>query len=338
MLTNPGQIKDQPLALIDWLKAIGSQLILLHHFSRYGAAADALAPVSGSIGAWLEWEARLAVQAFLVVGGFLAMRAFSLRGGPTGLADWLRQCRRRFLRLAVPLWVALAAAVLAAAVARGLSDHPSIPAAPGLLQGVAHLLMLQDILGQEALSAGIWYVAIDLQLFALLALLCWLPPAAAVLAGIALAAAALFGFNRDAAWEPWAPYFFGSYALGAAVWLAVARLTVRHGAMLVAAAGGLVAAALWVAWRDSLVVAAASAGLLLIGLRSGRAVRPPPAVRWLAAISYGVLLLHYPAYLVADAVAEAWMPGQVSGAVAAVVAAWGLTLILADRLTARFER
>ena len=52
--------------------------------------------------------------------------------------------------------------------------HDSIPDAPDILQLLAHALLLQDLLDQEALSAGVWYVAIDFQLFALAVTLLWL--------------------------------------------------------------------------------------------------------------------------------------------------------------------
>jgi hypothetical protein len=54
-------------------------------------------------------------------------------------------------------------------------EHESISAAPDLGQLLAHVLLLHDLLDQEALSAGVWYVAIDFQLFALAILLLWLP-------------------------------------------------------------------------------------------------------------------------------------------------------------------
>ena len=36
----------------------------------------------------------------------------------------------------------------------------------------------------------------------------------------AIVSASLFVFNRDADWDVWAPYFFGSYGLGALAWWA----------------------------------------------------------------------------------------------------------------------
>jgi hypothetical protein len=77
-----------------------------------------------------------------------------------------QQITRRFVRLVVPYSVALLLAVLVAALVGSWMDHPSVPGAPDLGQLVANALLLQDIVGEEALSAGVWYVAIDFQLFA----------------------------------------------------------------------------------------------------------------------------------------------------------------------------
>lgn len=71
----------------------------------------------------------------------------------------------------VPYAVALVLAVLAAAAVRPWLDHPSVPAEPSLPRLLANALMLQDVVGEEALSAGVWYVAIDFQLFVFSALL-----------------------------------------------------------------------------------------------------------------------------------------------------------------------
>ena len=78
----------------------------------------------------------------------------------------------------------------------------------------------------DALSAGVWYVAIDFQLFALMTLLLWLGRRPrwpqALLLGLMLAS--LFFFNRDEDWDNWALYFFGAYGMGAAAfWAGNAR-------------------------------------------------------------------------------------------------------------------
>ncbi len=82
----------------------------------------------------------------------------------------------------------------------------SIPAAPHVAQFIAHLLVaFHNILDVDALSAGVWYIAIDLQLFALLVIVLWIARAAWAGAspwghgaGGGLAVASLFWFNRDA--------------------------------------------------------------------------------------------------------------------------------------------
>jgi peptidoglycan/LPS O-acetylase OafA/YrhL len=82
--------------------------------------------------------------------------------------------------------------------------------------------LLQDVLGIPSLSAGAWYVAIDLQCFALLAALAvWqrragrtasAAPGPALLALATTASAVLF--NRDPALDMWAVYFLCAYGLG----------------------------------------------------------------------------------------------------------------------------
>ena len=62
---------------IDSLKVIASQLIVLHHFAAYGPLADALEGVTPRLASWFYDYARMAVQVFLVLGGFLAARSLA---------------------------------------------------------------------------------------------------------------------------------------------------------------------------------------------------------------------------------------------------------------------
>ena len=85
--------------------------------------------------------------------------------------------------------------------------HDSIPGATGPLHLLAHAFLLQDLLDQEALSAGVWYVAIDFQLFAVTVILLWLSrqiqcrhpnlETAGLVLITGLTLASLFIFNRD---------------------------------------------------------------------------------------------------------------------------------------------
>jgi peptidoglycan/LPS O-acetylase OafA/YrhL len=210
------------LHFVDALKAIASQFIVLHHLAFYGPlslAAYALAP--GEI-TWFARYARIAVQVFLVIGGFLAARNLAPHGRLTAPHP-AALLGKRYLRLALPYVAMLLISIVCAALARQWMDDDSIPAAPTLWQFTAHMLLLQGILEVDSLSAGVWYVAIDFQLFALMLGILWLAhgarrpwlqrvgPLTIGMVGVT----SLFFFNRDAAWDDWAVYFFGAYAMGA---------------------------------------------------------------------------------------------------------------------------
>ena len=86
------------------------------------------------------------------------------------MPGWPRMARR-FVRLVLPYAVALVVAILVQAAVRPWFAHDSVSAEPGLWQLLAHALLLQGVLGEESLSAGVWYVAIDFQLFVLTTML-----------------------------------------------------------------------------------------------------------------------------------------------------------------------
>ena len=160
-------------ALIDALKAIISQIIVLHHLAFYGPMSDYAAPLAPELFAWLSQYARIAVQTFLVVGGFLAAQSLA-RDGTLVTRPLGQLLGKRFLKLVPPYLAALALALVGAAIARQLMVHDSIPEAPSLGQLLTHLVLLHGHFGFDGLSAGVWYIGIDFQLYALLCLTLWL--------------------------------------------------------------------------------------------------------------------------------------------------------------------
>ena len=343
---------------IDWGKALASQLIVWHHLVHYGPLAPRLSAFAPGLLAWLNGRALYAVQVFLVVGGYLAARSLWPQPGRprVGPADWAPRVAQRWRRL-MPLYAAaLVLAVVCAAIARALMQDKDTPVAPTLVQLIAHGLLLQDLLSQPALSAGVWYVAIDLQLYALLAglaaLLAWVQvraaPAASpieprwgglgALALVALALASIGVFNLRAELEVSALYFFCSYALGVlAAWgrgAASDAARERWGLLIVL----LAACGLLLAWRDRLALAALCAGLLLWqpgrgALRSGAGVAAARIAAQGAAISYALFLVHYPVSLLLTGVAVRWWPADAGHAAAALALIWGASLALAWALT-----
>ncbi len=315
------------LACVDALKAVSSQLIVLHHLAFYGPMSDAAQSLAPGLIGWLADYARIAVQVFLVISGFLAARSLA-PGGYLAVPNPMVTVWRRYQKLVVPYSAAILLAIVGAAIARTWMQHDSIPAAPHLTQFVAHVLLLHNILDVDALSAGVWYIAIDLQLFALLVFALWMARAVsrqALPLGVpvvaALAVASLFWFNRDASWDIWAIYFFGAYGMGAlAFWASNAD---RSPLPLIAlAAIGI--AALVVDFRLRIAVALAAALLLAIARRGGWLEDWPGGrlTAYFGKISYSVFLVHFPVCLIVNALVFHLAPGQPVLNALGMVLAW----------------
>lgn len=288
------------MPLVDAFKVIASQLIVLHHLASYGPLSVAVRPVAPGTVDWLFDYARMAVQVFLVVGGFLAARGLSASGqGLTGSP--LPLIWKRYVRLVIPYLAAIAFAIACSATANHWIDDAAIPARATFKQWLAHAFMLQNLLGFDSLSAGLWYVAIDFQLFALMTLLLWIGRfryfAPALVLGVAVAS--LFWFNRDAAWDHWALYFFGSYGLGAATWWASERGRLATWLGVIAT---IAIAALILDFRMRIALALCVALALGFSRRSGILESWPNArpIAFLGRISFSVFLVHFPIYLLAN--------------------------------------
>jgi peptidoglycan/LPS O-acetylase OafA/YrhL len=322
------------LALIDALKAVASQFIVLHHLACYGPMSDFTHELWPGLITWLSQDARMAVQVFLVISGFLSARALAPQGVLRGQHP-LRLVLSRYIKISLPYLVALLVAVVCTEVARHWMVHDSIPDTPALMQFVAHALLLHSVLGMDALSAGVWYVAIDFQLFVLFVGVLWLarsltdgaPRATAhavmlLVAGFALAS--LFYFNRDSGWDNWALYFMGAYALGAIACWASLPGAARVWRWLLA---GLVLAtvlALVVDFRERIALALAVALLLGAAQWGGWLVSFPRSrvLAYLGKISYSVFLLNFPIGLVVNAAFTRFAPADPVVQTVGVLVAW----------------
>jgi peptidoglycan/LPS O-acetylase OafA/YrhL len=325
---------------IDALKFLASHLIVLHHLLAYGPISDALSQAAPDLSSWLFNQSRMAVQIFLVMGGYLAARALS----PKGLAwngSLLQVISQHYQKRVLPFLVAILLAIVGAALARLWLSDAFIPAAPTWQQFLAHALLLQGLLGQDALSAGIWYVAIDFQLFALMALLLWLAhkiqavvrmlypsaPEIAQLLVLTVMLSSLFFFNRHAILDNWALYFFGAYGLGAAAyWVGGAR---RPGWYLccIAVCGGM---ALMLDFRERIAVAFVVALFLSVlqcyAIESTVAalpVRLKQLVAKMSQLSYALFLVHFVVLMLGNAL---FYHLGFEGPLAAVLAVMGIWL------------
>jgi peptidoglycan/LPS O-acetylase OafA/YrhL len=319
---------------VDVLKVVAAQLIVWHHFSAYGPMADTMTLAWPQLMEWLYRYARLAVQVFLVVGGYLA--AQSVMSKP--ITHPLVHIIKRYLRL-VPFYVlALALISVAVAVSRDTIHASWLPSEPTVWQFVAHGLLMHDLLGVEALSSGAWYVAIDFQLYALLVVLCHVLHSAhqqrLSLVVALLCIASMWQFNRVDELDIWAIYFFGAYGLGVlAAWAKRSAFEAKVFWLTALFAVG----ALWLEYRTRLSLALLTAVWLVI--------KPKAMVHWtpvkrvvhrLSNSAYVLFLTHFGVIVITSALWHLCQLSQPRTAWAVMGLAWlcsvGLGLVLHEKL------
>lgn len=341
--TVPAPYPERPSGrsfLLDLLKAGGCILIVLHHLAFYGPMSDVVAEHWPALMDWLVDDGRLAVQVFLVCAGYLAAASFS-RNPEMDARRFVQLAWRRYLRLSLPLLGALSMAVLVTELIRPHFPHPSLSAVPEGWQVVAHVLLLQHLIDLEALSAGVWYVAIDFQLYLLsmLALWCvsrwmrthpsWRAEALRVQVFLVLTLLSLVRWNLNSDMDMYGTYFFGAYGMGWLAWRTRQSRIPPKGWVGLLCMGLL---ALWVdprlrimtAWAAAMLLAAAPASWLAPRQAKGFLQR---VTARLALISYSVFVIHYAMSLVVSAVVTHWWPQSLAGNALGMLMALGLSLL-----------
>jgi peptidoglycan/LPS O-acetylase OafA/YrhL len=298
------------MPFVDALKAIACLSIVAHHLAAYGPMSQIAYPLFPALIDGVYEYGRMTVPVFFVVAGFL----FAGKHAPSGvllIPHPIQAIKRRYFRLVVPYLAALSLAIGCSAVARIWMVHESIPVAVGPFQLLAHALLLQDLLDQEVLSAGIWYVAIDFQLFVMVVMLLWLSrqiqqrnpnlKAGGLILITGLTLASLFVFNRDKSLDETAFYFFGSFGLGILVYWTSDMPRRKLSLVLLAL---VVITALLVDFRFRIAVAGGV--MLMLGLAKQHgfllgSLPVPVFLTSLGRISYSIFLVHFPLCLVVNA-------------------------------------
>ena len=328
--------------LIDVLKVVAAQIIVLHHCVSYGELASAAKELLPSVSSFLFHYGRYAVQIFLVMAGYLAAQsaekafaishAHSKLGGSRLVAQL---AMRRYLRLVGPYVAALFITIVCAALARQWSADEYIGQPETIAQILAHLFLLQGLLGYDSISAGVWYVAIDWQLFTALAVIYAVFQRPVMRIGVIsiLIVASLLYFNRHASFENSFIYFIGAYGLGILAYWAGSLKAIKDGInpvnakrILLAIALILLLSALHSVWlRNYLAL-----GIAFLLLYAGNRSYPNPqswlarAMQWASARAYCAFLIHFAFILLVNTVLIGL--GVQSPAVA--VAAIGLLTVL----------
>ncbi|MEY4557836.1 MAG: hypothetical protein RLY42_1012 [Pseudomonadota bacterium] len=297
-------------AFIDNIKGIACLLIVFHHLAFYGPMSDvANAVIPNSIDFFFDY-ARLAVAAFLCVGGFLTGLKLC---EPNFFAKHSVQkvIWQKYLRLVIPYIGAIALAIAASFVASRLMQHHSISAMPDAPQLLSHLLFLQNILGYESLSAGLWYVAIDFQLFAVCALLVFLveklSPASwsyrstrlisvTIFSGLTIAS--VMYFNLYDVYDVWFIFFFATYGLG--LLAALLARSQSHHVLILSVVAVTIFSLYYQEFRERLSVALLMSFLLFSSYQSSWSQSKlwNNPLRKIGEMSYSIFLVHFPVSLV----------------------------------------
>jgi peptidoglycan/LPS O-acetylase OafA/YrhL len=328
--------------LIDALRVLAAQIIVLHHCVSYGNLASAASELLPSVGGFLFDYGRYAVQVFLVMAGYLAAqsaeKAFAISHSHAKLSGArlvVQLAIRRYLRLVGPYIVALLITIVCAMLARQWSLDEYIGQPESIAQVLAHLFLLQGVLGYESISAGVWYVAIDWQLFTVLAVVYAVFQRPGMRIGVMsiLIMASLLYFNRHADYENSFIYFIGAYGLGIlAYWassLNAIQKSINHASakkILIAIAIILLLSALHSVWLRNYLALGIAFLLLYLGNRPYSHPHKwlARAMQWASARAYCAFLIHFAFILLANTVLIGL--GMQSSAVA--VAAIGLVSVL----------
>jgi peptidoglycan/LPS O-acetylase OafA/YrhL len=331
--------------LIDGLKALAAQTIVVHHLVSYGPMAEAAGVAAPGLVAWFGYYGRWAVQVFLVLAGFLTAQALCAR--ETGLSHPWSLIAKRYVRLVWPFGVAVTLAVIAAEIARFWTDDSMLPETAGLMQYLSHWLLIHGVLGHESLSTGVWYVAIDFQLFLLTVLLLWSSQAlrwagwAPLLIG-ALTMASLVWIRTWSDWDNWAPYFYNAYGVG----LLMGWLTRREHQALPWVRAALLGVLGVLVWQFAATLNGRLAVILavsiLLWVASFPVVRVMPnmfgglkpllgaTINYLGATSFALFLVHFPVSMLVNAAQDRFDWTAPQDGVMAMVFAWFGSMLLAD--------
>ena len=212
MVQPPTNLKNH-FFTIDLLKSIAVQIIILHHLSNYGQISYAARELWPAIFEWLGNYGRYAVEIFLVMGGYLAVKNISTQVSTKGL---IIPVFNRYLRLVPTYFTALIFTIVCATIARSFNYELYMGQPETLWQVLSHLILLQQILGFESISLGVWYVAIDWQLYFFFATIFFFLKSykKSIFCLSIFMLSAFCYFSQESAYENYFIYFIGVYGLG----------------------------------------------------------------------------------------------------------------------------
>lgn len=336
-------------ALFDNLKGLACLFIMAHHLAVYGPMSDvayALIPQSTD---WFYEYGRMAVSVFLALGGFLTGLRISTANAfvKKSVTEFIWH---KYKRLIIPYLAAIGLAILCSWLASQWMTHESISGSPTVLQLISHALLLQNLLGYDSLSAGLWYVAIDFQLFVVSVLIVFLveriapaswsynkTQAIEVFFLALLSITSLFVFNLRSHLDNTFLYFYGTYGLGV---LAAFACNSRHTSFALFLIGDITILALMMDFRERILIAFIIALLLATATRNqwqnSKIWQNPMA--YLGSISYSVFLVHFPVSLLVNSALARFYPDHMVFNLVGMLASMALSIGVAIPFHRVFEK
>jgi peptidoglycan/LPS O-acetylase OafA/YrhL len=323
--------------IIDFLKTLAVQIIILHHLNRYGVIPLQVAEIYPQLVNWISDYGRFAVQIFLVMGGYLTAKSL-----PNSLAKvgFIKSVVNRYLRLAPSYIVALCITIACAAIARGIHYDDYIGEPEELIQILAHFIFLQKIFNFESISVGVWYLAIDWQLYVFIAFLVFTLQSFkhVLLVLFGLVTLSLLYFSTQSFYEDYFIYFVGAYGLGVIAYLtedsspqetrSIARIFLVFFTLLVIVDT-------FFEWRPKNVIDIVITLILTWKgklLYSSINVPCPKIFIWFSQRSYCAFLIHFSLLLLGNAAYFKWQLQSTNLALVMLIGMWLCSWVMAHAL------
>jgi len=308
-VSGSGSKQASRFAFVDGLRGIAALGIVIFHIWWYEPQPKpAIETVHWTVEAAVM-RTRGGVQILLVISGFVI--AYTLRHVWFTRKEATLFLTRRLVRLVPAYWTAIALVLLVDALCTGLAGLSSpIEGESTLLRTLAHMVFLQDITGQDALSAGMWTLCIEMQ-FYVVAIIGWglaqrlftrpvasepRPSGWALFSVFAPPAlVSLFYWRLLDSTSVWVTHFFWMFFLGMVTWWALDR-SLSSSTFAVVVAIAVAELFFNVEWRKYNSVALGTAVAIYL---AGRLDRLHIWLNWsplqyLGRVSYSLYLIHFP--------------------------------------------
>ena len=291
----------QRFGLLEACKGLAACIIVGHHFCEYSPRSNVADQFAPDLMYGIYNYGLFVVHLFFVFGGFVL--AITMTDKPISWKKAWLAFGLRYLRLAPPYLVMLILLIAASRAMLGHAMNPPLIESFSWWQLLAHVFFLQDVLGYGNLSAGTWYLCIDLQYAGFFLLI------QSILViigkttgqenfGPSAMSAILFPFgivstwywSRELANDIYVFYFLGSLVLGTLVgWTLQGRIHWLIFPLYVIA----MTASLIIELRPRILVAIGSSLTIYAVVRFFPKGSVPRPLLWLGKVSYSLFLIHY---------------------------------------------